>query len=338
MAFPFPETHRDAVKRALLGAFGTIELDAAAPMSGGLSGAALYRIRVGGIAYVLRIEAPAHAFGDPARGYVCMRAAAEAFLAPRVRYADAADGVAIMDLVPQYSLALDYPGDGGPLIVELAQATRVLHRTPAFPPLVDYMDGIRALIAQHRASGILDTGVTGDLFAAFAELTVAYRTRDADRVSSHNDLNPGNILYDGARLWLVDWESAFLADRYVDLATLANWFARDAAGEDLLLRTYFGAEPTADQRARLYLMRQVNHVFYGIVMLNGAAAERPGARLADRDLSGPGLAELGERLAMGDFGLQAWDDRVTYAKARLAAALAGLRAPAFTAAAADLAA
>ena len=337
MSSSIPAPHRPAVVRAMMGAFGTTQIASVTPMKGGLSGADLFRIEVSGIGYVLRIEPPAHDFGDPARSFVCMRTAAEARLAPLVRYADPVDGVAIMDLVDQRSLALDYPGDGGPLIVELARTVRALHATPAFPPLVDYLVGMRMVIGQHLQSGLLSPEVTRPVLARYAELAAVYGTADNDRVSSHNDLNPGNVLYDGTRLWLVDWEASFLADRYVDLATVASWFTRDAAGEDLLLTTYFGATPSPEQRARFYLMQQINHVFYGMIMLNGAAAERPGVRLPDQDLSGAGLVELGGRLATGDFALQAWDDRVTYGKARLAAALEGMQGPTFEDAMARLA-
>src|SRR5437667_7133079 len=111
MTNPFSEAHRAPVDRALLAAFGTTELDAATPLSGGLSGAGLWRIRVGGIAYVLKIEESRHAVIDPARAYACMRIAAAAFLAPRVRYADPADGVAIVEHVAETSLA-EYPRAG----------------------------------------------------------------------------------------------------------------------------------------------------------------------------------------------------------------------------------
>ena len=336
MSCLIPQAKRAAVDRGLIAAFGTEVLDSAAPISGGLSGAGLFRIRVGGIAYVLRIEAPAHAFGDPVRGHACMRTAAEACLAPRVRYADAADGVAIMELIETRSIALDYPGDGGPLITELAQAVRALHATAPFPPLVDYLDGIDMLIGQFRAAPLLDPAALEPAFAGFAVLRAAYRTRPEDLVSSHNDLNPNNILYDGRRLWLIDWESAFLADRYVDLASVANWFGGDDRRDDQLLRTYFNAEPTPEQRARLHLMKQVNHLFYGLIFLAGVAAERPGARLSDRSLAGPDLATLRQRLFAGEFGLMAWDDRATYAKARLAAASAGLKGAAFETALAAL--
>ena len=324
-----PESRREAVDRALMGAFGTTTLDAVTPISGGLSGAGLFRIRVGGIAYVLRLEPPALSFGDPARGFVCMRIAADAFLAPRVRYADPADGVVIMDLVAQRSLALDYPGDGKPLLIELAQAVRALHAAPQFPPLVDYMTGMQMVIGQQLQSGLFDPSIFQDLIDRYGEVAAVYRTAAGDRVSSHNDLNPGNVLYDGTRLWLVDWEASFLADRYVDLATVAGWFTHDQTQEDLLLSTYFGTAPTPEQHARFTVMRQVNHVFYGMQMLNSAAAERPGLSRPDQDLSGPSLGALRGRLATGDFALQAWDNRVAYGKARLSEALTGIQSPVF---------
>lgn len=338
MPNPFPQAKQAAVERALLAAFGTTELDGAQPIRGGLSGAGVWRIRVGGIAYLLRIECGRDDLRDPVRGYACMRTAAEAFLAPRVRYADAEDGVAISDYVAPRSLALDYPGAGHSLVVEMAQAVRLLHETPAFPPLVDYLTGLDKLLAAHRGLDILEPAATAELFDRYGELRAGYRTRASDLVSSHNDLNPGNVLYDGERLWLVDWEAAFLADRYVDLATVANWFTADAAGEEALLSTYFGGPPDAEQRARFHLMRLVNHVFMGAIFLNAAMMERPGARLADRTLQGPSLEALRQQLRTGDFDILAWDNRIAYGKARLAAALEGLRAPSCAASLARLAA
>jgi len=333
-----PDDRRPAVARALTQAFGVAEPDSVSRLSGGLSGAGVYRIRVGGIPYVLRLETPQNAFGDLSRAYVCLRMAADAALTPAVRYASSDDGLAILDYVEPRSLAMDYPGDGGPLVTELAQSVRALHQAPAFPPLVDYLEGMEALIARHRASRLLDPAVTAPVLNLYAVLAAGYRTRPDDLVSSHNDLNPANIVYDGRRLWFIDWEAAFLADRYVDLATLANWFAPDPAREDLLLRTYLNAPPTGEQRARLYLMRQVNHVFYGMVMLNGAADERPEARLPDADLSGLSMEEIGVRLRLGDFDMTTWENRIAYAKARLRAAGDGMAGPTFDTAMAQIAA
>jgi hypothetical protein len=60
-------------------------------------------------------------------------------------------------------------------------------------------------------------------------------------VSSHNDFfKPDNILFDGHRLWLVDWEAAFLNDRYADLAVVASLVVTNDAEERVYLQEYFG--------------------------------------------------------------------------------------------------
>jgi thiamine kinase-like enzyme len=50
------------------------------------------------------------------------------------------------------------------------------------------------------------------LFRRYAAVTKVYPRND-DLVASHNDVKPENIVFDGDRVWLVDWEVAFLNDR-----------------------------------------------------------------------------------------------------------------------------
>lgn len=326
---PIPESKREAVAKALIAAFGTSEFDAITPMSGGMSGALVYRIRVGGIAYLLRLEGTRDAFRDPDRWYRCMTIAAGAYLAPRVRYADPTDGVAIMEFIVERSLGEDYAGSRAQMLTEAAQTIRALHEAPAFPPLVDYVDGVAGIVGQLQASGLLTSEAMAQVLGRYGALRQAYRTAPEDLVSSHNDLNPRNILYDGRRLWLVDWESSFLADRYVDLATLANFLTRSAEEEEVLLHNYFGRTPDARQRAKMQVMRQLNHLFYGAIFLAGAAAERPGVGEGRLGLDGRSTVELHQGLAAGDFDLDAWEGRVTYGRSRLAAAVAGMATPAF---------
>jgi aminoglycoside phosphotransferase (APT) family kinase protein len=324
----FPEARRAAVERALTAAFSTTEIDGATPLSGGLSGAGIWKVRVGGIAYLLRVETPAHVFGDATRGYPAMRIAAEAFLAPRLRYASAEDGVAIMDLIETRSLAFDYPGDGGPLAVEVAQTLRVLHEGAAFPDRGDYLANLGQLIAAFPQVRLLEPAATQEVLARFEAVRTGYRPRAEDRVSIHADLSPANLLYDGRRIWLIDWELASYGDRYVDLASAVAWFGGDPRREDLILATYFGRAPTAEERARLLLMRIAGDVFYGLVWLISAAVQRPGTELADRKLAGPPLGDLHADILTGERSFDDWDTRVAMAKGRLRAALEALRSPA----------
>jgi aminoglycoside phosphotransferase (APT) family kinase protein len=326
-----PEDKRSAVERALTTVFGGATLDGLAPLNGGLSGARVYRIRVGGVAYLLRIEGARDLVRDPVRGYACMKIAAQALLAPRVLYACAEDGVAITDFIAEKSLTFDYAGTRSDLVVELAQAARSLHATPGFPPLIGYLDALDQMMAGLAASGLLAPRALAEPLARYRALTAAYRRLEPDLVSSHNDLNPRNILFDGQRLWLIDWEAAFRADRYVDLAALANGFANDTASEALFLRTYFTGQPGEARQARLFLARQISHVFHALAFLNGVAAQRPDLRLASLDA--PSLEDLHLALAAGEPVLDTGEGRLAYGLARLDTATRNLSGDGFEAAA-----
>ena len=97
------------------------------------------------------------------------------------------------------------------LATELAQAVRVLHQTPPFPAHVDYLAGMDTLFAWFRGAG-LSTPRAEALIGRFVAFRETYSTPPEDLVASHNDLNIRNVLYDGRRLWLIDWDAAFLAD------------------------------------------------------------------------------------------------------------------------------
>jgi thiamine kinase-like enzyme len=42
-------------------------------------------------------------------------------------------------------------------------------------------------------------------------------------------LKPENILFDGHRVWLLDWKAALVNDRYFDLAIAANFVVTNVA-------------------------------------------------------------------------------------------------------------
>lgn len=62
-------------------------------------------------------------------------------------------------------------------------------------------------------------------------------------VFGHNDLLPANLIDDGERLWLIDWDYAGFNSPLFDLANLASNNELDRDQERHLLRLYFGAAP-----------------------------------------------------------------------------------------------
>jgi thiamine kinase-like enzyme len=94
--------------------------------------------------------------------------------------------------------------------------------------------------------------------ACAGRIEAALSGPEHDPVLCHNDLLAGNLLVDGERIQIVDWEYAGMGDRYFDLGNLAVNNGLDAQAEERLLAAYFG-EPPGDRRlATVALMRYMS--------------------------------------------------------------------------------
>ena len=94
-------------------------------------------------------------------------------------------------------------------------------------------------------------------------------------MSTHNDVNPTNLLYDGNRLWLIDWESAKRNDPFIDIAQVCVALATTAELEDLVLRRVLSSPPDDLVRARLLLAKQLVRLLTGaaLVLVTSAPPE-----------------------------------------------------------------
>ena len=130
-------------------------------------------------------------------------------------------------------------------------------------------------------------------------------------VSSHNDFfKPDNILFDGHRVWLVDWEAAFLNDQYADLAVVANSVVTNDAEEKAYLQEYFGQPPDSYQLARFYLMQQVTHLFYAMgFLLIGSAGQQ-----LDLSEKAPGFRDSLGRIWAGEVNLADQQMKILYGR------------------------
>ena len=82
----------------------------------------------------------------------------------------------------------------------------------------------RALWREQIASARLP-GLGGARRRALIERADALLATDPRLVPSHNDMNPTNVLWDGERVWLVDWERRGSTHPYYDLAASRCSFA-----------------------------------------------------------------------------------------------------------------
>src|SRR5699024_144020 len=125
------------------------------------------------------------------------------------------------------------------------------------------------------------------------------------------------ILYDGQKLWVIDWEAAFQNDRYADLAIVAKSFVSGEDQEEVFLRYYFGNALNNYKKARYYLMQQVCHMYYAMLMFKFAAAMRPPDFTHDPDMSTVPLGEIPKLIQRDELSLSSYEGRLLYGKALL---------------------
>lgn len=315
-----PEKKQPAVDRALHAAFGTTTIDHIRAVTGGLSGALIYRLVVRGTPYLLRVITREAEWQSPKNEFASMQKAADAGIAPRIWYSSVEDRLLISDFIE----AQPFPDD---LAMRIAPVLRTLHALPDFPSarMGLYLDFVDRCIEQFRAAQFLPRQRTDECLDLYARVTAVYPRHD-DLVASHNDIKPDNVLFDGRRVWLVDWEAAFLNDRFVDLAIVANFFVKGEAEEQAYLHAYFDEPPSAYVTARFYLMRQTMHAAYLAFLL--PMAWKDGARF-DAGAAAPDFDGFHRRLVAGEISLGTTEGKWQYALAHLDRGLAEMRAPRF---------
>ena len=307
-----PESRRHDAAAALVGVFGKSSLSDIRPIIGGTSGALIYRLEVGNRICVLRLEPERIRRSHRLRGMACMAAAAEIGVAPKVYFSDAESGITIMDWVAAKMLA-DHPGGEAGIARDLGELCDKIHGLAPFPMIARFPDFITHVLSAVAASDLLTPGALDRHLEELSSLRSIYPWDALPLVSSHNDPNPRNLLYDGERFWLVDWELAFLNDPMVDLAILSLDFATTQSLEEVLLSAALRRPPDKLVLAKLRVMRQFVRLYYGAIVLTGfSAATRPEA---DPSLRGLTLAEFLKAKAQGT--LKSGTSEIAYAVAKM---------------------
>lgn len=264
-----PAAKQQAVANALQTAFGTTTIDDITQLTAGLSSALIFKVFVNGKPYLLRVIMRDDDMANPAHYYQCMQIASDAGIAPHVWYAGVENRISVTDFIePKYCTTAE---------ARLKEAIMLqhIHALPPFAFRIHYLDRMHGFAEKFKAAGIMPAEITDELFEAYQRIKAVYPHGTEDYVSCHNDLKPENIIYDGVKPWPVDWEGAFLNDRYCDLAVVGNFVAEGEVEEKHFLQTYFNAPPTSYQYARFVLMQQLMHFFYFTVFSLFGAGSKP---------------------------------------------------------------
>lgn len=231
-----------------------------APLGGGASNANYRVVRDGG-EYVLRVPARHQArFGvTHAAGLAVQSAAAAARVAPPVTAYRAPEGVCLVPLVGGTPLDGELLREPGTL-ERVGALLAALHRAPAVDVAWSPFADIERYARIAADEGLAPPADAGELLHVGRRIERVFAGLGDAPVLCHNDLQPQNLILDGDRQWLVDWEYAGMGSRHFDLGNLACNADLSEAELDVMLRSYGGQVRLEVARARAMLMRVVSGI------------------------------------------------------------------------------
>ena len=182
-------------------------------------------------------------------------------------------GPAVIETLPEIGTLITalVPGrhlDPEPFTQRLAQVVELLRSFHDSGPLNGAFPIHRVVEwhARDAASNGADVPATFDRLQAQSQrIEAAFAEAPMPLVPCHNDLLPGNVLFDeeSGRVWLLDFEYAGMNDRFFDLGNLSVNCGLDHDADHELLRLYFG-ESTPSRWARLQLMKMMSEFREGM--------------------------------------------------------------------------
>ncbi len=270
---------RAAIDAAVLAVVGSGTEKTITPVLGGVSGALVYRIDAGGHRFVLRMEGTATRRHNPHQ-YHAMRIAADMKLAPRIHHLDEESGTVVMDFIEDRRLET-YPGGPAGLAAAVGELLAKLQDLPFFQQTIAYPNVAERLWAKVCGSGMFADGVLDPYSEKLKHVVAAYDAGSVQPVAGHNDVLPRNLLFDGNRLWLIDWEGASLNDPLIDVGTALDNFAPTPELEDQLLLAWRKRSLAAHERDRLTLIRALNRLAYASILFRAAAQAPRSAPMCD---------------------------------------------------------
>ncbi|MEO8337714.1 MAG: phosphotransferase [bacterium] len=296
----------------------TMNLDASLPtelrgssttiskVAAGLSGAGVYKVAAPSGTFVLKISGSDQPLADWQHKLHSQQLAANAGLAPRVEHTDEARRSVVSEFVVDRSFPALFanPATRESAITLLGRTLRRVHELPLKPGSLapDTQTYLAAMLAP------LERDVTLPEFVVDAVQRVRAEpppTTASVIVLSHNDVNPTNLVYDGERLLLLDWDASGPNNAYYDLAVISVFLRMDGETCQKLIAAHDDA-PVTSLPAEFSACRRMAAVLCGAMFLRMArAGGHPGATPTDTLEATLSLSTVYQRLRDGAVNIAA---------------------------------
>ena len=223
-----------------------------------------YLAEVNGNRYVVRIPGEkTDIFIDRENELNCSIEAGKTGIAPEVVYYLKPENISVIEFINGKTLKQEDIVGHPDIIKKIVKAIRKIHDNAVFKCRFDPFDTIRAYTNYVNKYDAFMPDDIKYLFKETAEIERVIKSKPESLKACHNDLLSENFLFDGDRVWIIDWEYGGMGDPYFDLGDFAVEHKFSEEEEKSIISYYCGKY---DERgyAKLFVYKIVSDLWWGI--------------------------------------------------------------------------
>ena len=222
-------------------------------LKGGFSGDKLFAVTSETKKYVVRFINNTH-LKDVERDIYNLKVASDAGYGPKIYFTDPSRGIVIMEYLSSKKIS-NQDLQSNQFYVALAQLLKKIHHGPAFQGNYDVFNRIARRIQSTKSKygDDVPSAKIEQVIRVIHQVLLPHLIT----VPCHNDLHLGNMMLCGDEFKAIDYGDAGLADPYFDIAKVEFELDGSPMYRQELLALYLEHKPSAIEKAKLYLMKQV---------------------------------------------------------------------------------
>lgn len=176
-------------------------------------------------------------------------------IAPEIYYYDPKTGSQLCEYIDAGTMHTEDFNNNPDVIVKSAEIMKKYHNSG-----MEFKSTFNPISKIHEYVSILKENGLDDRYEAWGRISdklekieYAYKSNPTALVPCHNDTLAENFMYDGEVMRVIDWEYGGMNDRFYDMSCIFVENELNKEHEELYLNTYFGGEPSEEDRARVLI-------------------------------------------------------------------------------------
>lgn len=243
-------------------------------IGGGYSGGHLYSMHLDNTDYIIRRTGGVYGPVGIPQEVAIVEEASLAGICPKLYYANAATGLMIMEKIDNI-----LPSEFSPRL--LTATPEILAQMAAHLRAIKKLNPDSGIVTNRFDSVFFKTAVDSidkELLPATERKTIeeilSWPIDTAQKVVTHNDLHGRNLLYDGKKLYIIDWEMAGWGPPDHDVACFCNFQTMTYEEGMAFYTLYLERKATNDEAKRFHRLRIMHAATCG---MHGFSHCKPGA-------------------------------------------------------------